>query len=49
MSILSGGFWKSYWIALRRSAKDKRARSMSLKITFGFIFLAAYAALFSSP
>ena len=43
MSILSGGFWKSYWIALRRSAKDKRARSMSLKITFGFIFLAAYA------
>jgi hypothetical protein len=43
MSILTRGFWKSYWIALRRSVKDKRARSMSLKITFGFIFLAAYA------
>jgi len=42
MSILSRGFWKSYWIALRRSGKDKRARSISLRITFWLAYLVAY-------
>ena len=43
MSILSRGFWRSYWIALRRTRKDKRARSVSLKITFLLAYLVAYA------
>jgi len=42
MSILTRGFWRSYWIALRRARKDKRARSISLRITFGLTYLLAY-------
>lgn len=42
MSILSRGFWKSYWIALRRTGKDKRARSIGLRITFWLAYLVAY-------
>lgn len=42
MSILSRGFWKAYWIALRRTRKDKRARSISLRITFWLAYLVAY-------
>src|SRR5262245_24308581 len=42
MSLLSCGFWKSYWIALRRTRKDKRARSISLRITFWLANLVAY-------
>lgn len=39
--MLTRGFWKSYWIALLRTRKDKRARSISLRITFWLIYLVA--------
>ena len=42
MSMLTRGFWRSYWIALRRTRKDKRARSISLRITFWLAYLVAY-------
>lgn len=42
MSIFSRGFWKAYWIVLRRTKKDKRARSISLRITFWLAYLIAY-------
>jgi len=42
MSILKRGFWRSYWIALQRARKDKRARSISLKITFWLAYLVVY-------
>src|SRR6266404_2516117 len=42
MSIWAREFWKSYWIALRRTRSDKRARSFALRITFAFTYLLAY-------
>ena len=42
MPFWSRKFWRSYWIALVRSPKDKRARSIALRITvFSLYFLAA--------
>src|SRR5260221_4724477 len=32
-------FWRSYWFALRRSGKDKRARSMAARISFALAYL----------
>jgi len=46
MSIWGQGFWRSYWIALRRSGQDKRARVFVFKITFAFLYIAAYFAVF---
>src|SRR5215472_4016513 len=45
MSILTRGFWRSYWIALRRARKDKRARSISLRITIWLTYLLAFILL----
>jgi hypothetical protein len=38
MSLLRSAFWKSYWIALRRSREDKRARITSLRVTLLLFF-----------
>ncbi len=43
MSILARTFWKSYWIALQRIGKDKRARSYATRVSFFLIYLIAYA------
>src|SRR5881397_2815820 len=42
MSMAARTFWKSYWIALQRSARDKRARSYALKASFLLIYVVAY-------
>jgi hypothetical protein len=42
MSIWAREFWKSYWIALQRTGRDKRARSIALRITFLLAYLFAY-------
>jgi len=42
MSIWARGFWKSYWIALQRTRRDKRARSFALRVTFLLTYLVAY-------
>ena len=42
MSIWSREFWKSYWIALQRTGRDRRARSIAFRITFLLTYLVAY-------
>jgi hypothetical protein len=42
MSILARTFWRSYWIALQRTGKDKRARSYAIRVSFFLIYLIAY-------
>jgi len=42
MSIWTREFWKTYWIALQRTRRDKRARSLSIRITFLLTYLVAY-------
>ena len=42
MWIRRRGFWRSYWFALRRSVKDKRARSMAVRISFVLAYLFLY-------
>jgi hypothetical protein len=42
MSIWGREFWRSYGIALRRSNKDKRARSFALKTSFVLAYALAY-------
>ena len=42
MSIWAREFWKSYWIALQRTGRDKRARSFAVRITFLLTYLLAY-------
>jgi hypothetical protein len=34
--------WKSYWIAVQRSGKDRRARSFAAKASFLVLYIAAY-------
>jgi hypothetical protein len=38
--------WRSYWIALRRSGEDKRARVSALKISFALVYALAYVVIF---
>jgi len=42
MSIWARGFWKSYWIALKRARRDKRARSFALRVTVLLTYPVAY-------
>jgi|SRR5665213_983934 len=46
-------FWKTYWIAIQRSARDRRARSFAWRVTFLLLYIAAYLAYlvwaFSQP
>jgi hypothetical protein len=44
MPIWRRQFWRSYWIALRRSGKDRRARHSALKISFLLAYVPAYIA-----
>ena len=43
MSIWRRRFWRSYWIALRRSREDKRARLFALKVSLALVYVLAYA------
>ena len=42
MSIWRTVFWKSYWIALRRSKDDKRARLLALRVSVLLVFVLSY-------
>lgn len=44
MALWTRQFWKTYWISWRRIHKDKRARSLALRVTFFLVYLAVYAA-----
>jgi hypothetical protein len=46
MSFRRRGFWRSYWIALRRSGKDRRARVFVFKIAFAFLYFVMYVVIF---
>jgi hypothetical protein len=49
MYLLRQAFWKSYWIALRRSAEDTRSRLIALKISLLLLLLLAYGLLWLLP
>ena len=40
--IFSSSFWRSYWVALRRSKRDQRDRKNVIKFTVGLLFFTAY-------
>lgn len=49
MGIWRRSFWTDYWIALRRSGKDLRARQLAVRISFLFIYLIAVAIFYIIP
>ena len=40
--IFSKSFWRTYWIAIRRSGRDKRDLKAALLITVGLLFFVGY-------
>jgi hypothetical protein len=44
MPLATRQFWRSYWIALQRSNKDRRARGVAFRITSALAYLLAYVA-----
>jgi hypothetical protein len=50
ISIWQRGFWKSYWVAIRRSGKDKRARLAAISVSGAIVYVVLYAlAVFALP
>jgi hypothetical protein len=42
MNFWRRSFWKDYWIALRRSREDRRARAFAFKLTLLLAYIVAY-------
>jgi len=40
--IFSASFWRSYWVALRRSSRDQRDRKNAIRLTFAIILFFGY-------
>lgn len=49
MSPWRGTFWRTYWNALQRSRRDRRARSHAWRVTAFLLLLLAYAVLLLIP
>jgi hypothetical protein len=40
--IFSSGFWRGYWVSIRRSGRDRRDLKFALRATAALLFLALY-------
>ena len=49
MSIWRPVFWKSYWIALRRSKDDKRARVLAFRVSILLFCVLSYVLFLLLP